>query len=134
MWGIIVPAMTFKPLGNISRANCFASFSVGNDFDSRGVGARDEVGRHSLGPSTETYQRLAIAVCLDMTRNLFSTASPQKTLARPRLEPSIWVLRLDTEGPGVLPMSTSGQSRRFESKSVTSDPPATPDISLHRVN
>ena len=54
--GVSVPAMTFKPLDNISLANCFASFSVGNDFDSRGAGARGELGRHSLGLSMETYQ------------------------------------------------------------------------------
>ena len=51
-----MPAMTFKPLDDISLANRFASFSVGNDFDCRGAGARDELGRQSLGPSMETYQ------------------------------------------------------------------------------
>ena len=51
-----MPAMIFKPLDNISLANCFASFLVGNDFDSRGAGARDELGHHSLGFSKETDQ------------------------------------------------------------------------------
>jgi hypothetical protein len=53
---MIVRATIFKPLDNISLANCFASFSVGNDFDSRGAGARGELGRHSLGFSMETDQ------------------------------------------------------------------------------
>jgi len=55
-WGFKVPAVTFNPPANIAFANCLASISVGNAFVLREEGARDEAGRHSLGPSTETYQ------------------------------------------------------------------------------
>jgi hypothetical protein len=52
----MVPAMTLNPSDNIALANCLASISVGNDFDCLGEGARDEVGRHWIGLSIETYQ------------------------------------------------------------------------------
>jgi hypothetical protein len=52
----MVPAMTFNPSDNIALANCLASISVGNDFVCLGAGARDDLGRHSLGLSNETYQ------------------------------------------------------------------------------
>ena len=51
----MVPAMTFNPSDNIALANCLASISVGNDFVCLGAGARDDLGRHSLGLSNETY-------------------------------------------------------------------------------
>src|ERR1019366_1781032 len=46
----------------------------------------------------------------------------QKTIARPRLEPSIGVFteKLDTEGRGVMPMSASGQKRCFDRHPITS--------------
>jgi hypothetical protein len=55
-WGFKVPAVTLNPPDNIAFANCLASVSVGNAVVFLDEGARDEVGRHSLGASTETYQ------------------------------------------------------------------------------
>jgi hypothetical protein len=55
-----VPAVTFNPSDNIAIANCLASISVGNDFVCLGEGARDDLGRHWLGHSNETYQRLLV--------------------------------------------------------------------------
>jgi hypothetical protein len=54
----------------------------------------------------------------------------QKTIARPRLEPSIGVFteKLDTEGQGVMPMSASGHSRRFDDWPITSGVPQLTDI------
>ena len=52
----MVPALTLNPSDNIAPANCLASISVGSDFDCLGEGARDEVGRHWIGLSIETYQ------------------------------------------------------------------------------
>ena len=57
-WGFKVPTITFSPSDNIISANCLASRSVGKPFARLGAGARPDVGRHSLGLSTETYQRL----------------------------------------------------------------------------
>jgi hypothetical protein len=54
--GFMVPAMTFNPSDNIALANCLASISVGNDLDRLGEGVRDDLGRHWLGLSIETYQ------------------------------------------------------------------------------
>jgi hypothetical protein len=48
-WGFNVPAATLNPSDNIALANCLASLSVGNDFVFLGNGARDDLGRHSLG-------------------------------------------------------------------------------------
>jgi hypothetical protein len=55
-----VPAVTFNPSDNITLANCFASISVGNAFVLLEEGARDDVGFHSLGDTTETYQRFFV--------------------------------------------------------------------------
>jgi hypothetical protein len=55
-----VPAVTFNPSDNISFANCLASISVGKAFVSLEDGARDDVGRHWLGVSNATYQRLLV--------------------------------------------------------------------------
>jgi hypothetical protein len=63
-WGLKVPAVTANPSDSITFANCLASLSVGNDFVFLGNGARDDLGRHSLGAFTETYQRLVIFVYL----------------------------------------------------------------------
>ena len=63
----MVPAMTFNPSDNIALANCLASISVGNEFDRLGEGARDDLARHWLGLSIETYQQWEIIVCLAMT-------------------------------------------------------------------
>ena len=67
----MVPAMTFNPSDNLALANCLASISVGNDFDCLGARARDELGRHSLGLSNETYQWLAITGSLAMKADLY---------------------------------------------------------------
>jgi hypothetical protein len=56
--------VTLNPPDNIAFANCLASLSVENDFVFLGTGARDGLSRRSLGPSTETYQRLVIVVYL----------------------------------------------------------------------
>jgi hypothetical protein len=61
-----VPAVTLNPSDNIAFANCLASLSVGNGLVFLGTGTRDDLSRHSLGPSTETYQRLVIVVYLAM--------------------------------------------------------------------
>ena len=61
-----MPAVTSNPSDNIAFANRFASTSVGNAFVFLDEGARDEVGRHSLGASTETYQRLVMTGYLAM--------------------------------------------------------------------
>jgi hypothetical protein len=66
-WGLSVPAVTLNPPNNIAVANCLASLSVENDFVFLGTGARDSLSRRSLGPSTETYQRLVIFVYLATT-------------------------------------------------------------------
>jgi hypothetical protein len=58
--GFKVPAVTFSPSDNIAFANCLASISFGNALVCLGDGARDEFGRHWLGASVETYQRLLI--------------------------------------------------------------------------
>ena len=58
--GLSVPAVTFHPSASIAFANCLASSSFGNAFVCLDEGARDEVGRHSLGASTETYQRFSL--------------------------------------------------------------------------
>src|ERR1035437_4825364 len=44
----------------------------------------------------------------------------QKTIARPRLEPSIGVFteKLDTEGRGVMPMSASGQKAKYSLRAI----------------
>jgi hypothetical protein len=55
---------------NIAFANRFASTSVGNAFVFLDEGARDEVGRHSLGASTETYQQLVMTAYLAMTATI----------------------------------------------------------------
>jgi hypothetical protein len=70
-WGFIVPAMIFNPSDNIALANCLASISVGNDLDCLGPGARDDLGRHWLGLSNETYQLLVIAGYLAMMAALY---------------------------------------------------------------
>ena len=62
-----MPAVTANPSESIASANCLASRSVENDFVFLGNGARNDLGRHSLGPSTETYQRLVIVVYLATT-------------------------------------------------------------------
>ena len=70
-----MPAVTLNPPDNIAFANCLASLSVGNGFVFLGTGARDGLSRHSLGPSTETYQRLVIVVYLaTMAAMNFKTA------------------------------------------------------------
>jgi hypothetical protein len=56
-----VPAVTLNPADSIAFANCLASISVGKAFVRRADGARDEVGRHCCGVSTETYQRFLMA-------------------------------------------------------------------------
>ena len=61
-----MPAVTFNPSDNIAFANRLASTSVENAFVVLDEGARDEVGRHSLGASTETYQRLVMTGYLAM--------------------------------------------------------------------
>jgi hypothetical protein len=58
--GFNVPAVTLNPSDSIAFANSLASTSVENDFVCLADGARNEVGRHSLGHTTETYQRLLV--------------------------------------------------------------------------
>ena len=55
-----MPAVTLSPSDNIALANCLASISFGNAFVRLEDGARDDVGRHWLGASVETYQLLLI--------------------------------------------------------------------------
>ena len=65
-----MPAVTANPSDSIAFAYCLASRSAENDFVFLGEGvrdgdgARDDLGRQSLGPFTETYQRLVIFVYL----------------------------------------------------------------------
>jgi hypothetical protein len=59
----------FRPSASIAIANCFASISVGNDFDSlvRGTGEEKRRKRRCFGVSTETNQWLVIDLYLAMT-------------------------------------------------------------------
>jgi hypothetical protein len=52
--------VTSSPSDNIAFANYLASTSFGNALVCLEDGARDDVGRHWLGASVETYQWLLI--------------------------------------------------------------------------